>query len=263
MRAFLIVIPNLEAGREHKIGSLLALDNSFKLHIPTLRKMGIFKCTGEKEEFLPATCDYGKIAVKNLSAFEQRGQMIGDNSVIKYNTFASEIPETICSLVESVFRCKPIYCKRGDFQSATKECGDAAKTYSCPIIYTKDNESVLKIAVHENCYKEKEFFELVEMTKEVLKQFNIHTVEGKMFAGKSGDYYKTQHKKIYKNLPLNNNLLTKLAEKHISCIGVGRVQDYVSEKYFSENYFTKTDPLALKTLERLARPYIMLSGKPC
>ena len=253
MRAFLIVVSNLEVGKSQGIGSILGLDNSFKLHIPTLRKMGIFKCAGEKEEFLTSNCDYGKIAVKNLTIFEQRGQMIGDNSIMNYDSFASEIPNSVCNLVKDVFRSRPLFCRRGDFQTAVKECGDSAKAYSSPIIYTNENESVLNIAVHESCYKENEFYDLVEMVRNSLSEYNIYNIEGKMFAGKLGDYYKTQRKKSFKKLSCENNLLTKLAEKGVKCIGVGKVQDYVSVNCFAENYFAKTDILALRTLERLSK----------
>ena len=251
MRAFLLVVSNLEVGKSQAFGSILNLDNSFKLHIPTLRKMGIFKCAGEREEFLPATCNFGKIAVKNLTVFEQRGQMIGDNSTMNYDTFSTEIPESVCNLIKDIFRSRPLFCKRGDFQTAARECGDSAKTFSSPIVYTKENESVLKIAVHERCYRENEFFELVEMVRNSLGGYNIYSVEGKMFAGDLGSYYKTQRKRAFKKLSCDNNLLTKLAEKGVKRIGVGKVQDYVSNNCFDENYPAKTDILTLRTLERL------------
>ena len=253
MRAFLIVVSNLEVGDSQGIGSILGLDNNFKLHVPTLRKMGIFKCAGEKEEFIASTCDYGKIAVKNLTVFEQRGQMIGDDSIMNYDTFSAEIPESVCNLIKDIFRSRPLFCKRGDFQTATRECGDSAKTYSSPIVYTTDNESVLKIAVHESCYKEQEFYNLVEMVRASLREYNIYNIEGKIFAGKPGEYYKTQHKKSFKKLSCENNLLTKLAQKGIKCVGVGKVQDYVDGRCFEENYLAKTDTLALKTLDRLSK----------
>ena len=253
VRAFLIVVSNLEVGKNQGIGSILGLDNSFKLHVPTLRKMGIFKCAGENEEFLPSICDYGKISVKNLTVFEQRGQMIGDNSIMNYDSFSAEIPESICNLIKDIFRSRPLYCKRGDFQSAVKECGDSAKTYSSPIVYTADNESVIKIAVHESCYKVEEFFELVKMVRESLREYNVYNIEGKFFAGNLGDYYKTQHKRAFKKLSCENNLLTKLAEKGVKRISVGKVQDYVDGNCFDENYVAKTDVLALKTLDRLAK----------
>lgn len=251
MRAFLFVLSGLSLDGQEDC-SLLNLDKHFKLNVPTLRKLGLFKCAGEKEEFLTSIASYGDINTNKFNIIKQISQIMEDDSKEDFDTFSTEIPESVMEKIKQIFRCKPIYGKRGDFQSAVKECGASAKNYSCPIVYTKENESVLKIAVHEKCYKEKEFFDLVQIVFNEIKDYNIQTVEGKIFAGDL-TFYKTQHNKVFKKVACNSKLLQNLKNKGYQCVGVGKIQDFIDVSCFDENYPSKTDGLSIKTLEKLAR----------
>ncbi len=249
MSIFLIVLSGLSFNQNDDC-SLLNLDNHFKLNIPHLRKLGLFKCAGLSEEFLQADASYGAINTNKDNVIKQIAQMVDDESNEEFDTFSSEIPESVMEKIKQIFHAKPLYGKRGDFQSAIKECGSSAKNYCCPIVYTKENESVLKIAVHEKCYKEKDFFELVEIVSKELEKYNIQTVEGKIFAGEL-DFYKTQHNKVFKKVSCDSKLLQSLKNKGVKCVGVGKIEDFINASCFDENYISKTDGLSLKTLEKL------------
>ena len=249
MSIFLIALSGLSFNEKDDC-SLLNLDNHFKLNIPHLRKLGLFKCAGLNEEFLQTEASYGTINTNKYNTIKQIAQMVDDESNEDFDTFSSEIPESVMAKIKQIFHAKPLYGKRGDFQSAVKECGTSAKNYCCPIVYTKENESVLKIAVHEKCYKEKDFFELVEIVSKELKGYNIQTIEGKIFAGDL-DFYKTQHNKVFKKVSCNSKLLQNLKNKGVKSIGVGKIEEFINASCFDENYISKTDGLSLKTLEKL------------
>lgn len=248
MRAFLIALSGLALKGDNC--SLVNLDSHFKLNIPNFRKLGLFKCANFNDDIVKEIASLGTISTNNCSNNQQVLQMLDDNTEDNYDILSTEIPNSILETIQQIFRCKPLFCKRGDFQTAIKECGMSAKNYSCPIVYTKENESVIKIAVHEKCYKENDFFQLVEMVKNEIKNYKINCVEGKIFAG-DFEFYKTQHNKVFKAVSCDSNLLTLLNKSNITTISVGKVLDIVDSSCFKENYPSKTDCLSLKTLEKL------------
>lgn len=250
MSIFLVALSGLSFNKQDDC-SLVNLDRHFKLNLPSLRKFGLFKCAGDDDNIIISDASYGTINSQKNNIIKQISQMLDSDVNENFDTFSSEIPLSVIDKIKQVFRCKPLFCKRGDFQSAIKECGSSAKNYCYPIVYTKENESVLKIAVHEKCYKDKDFFDLVEILSNEISDYNIQTIEGKIFAGES-EFYKTQHNRVFKKVSCSSKLLQALKSKGIKLISVGKIQEFIDANCFDESYASKTDGLSLKTLEKLA-----------
>ena len=247
MNIYFLVLSNLGVGNDEiKENALLDLDKTYFLRIPTLRKLGIYKCCNQNEIF-DIIADYAVVSTKNVSVFNQHRLMFGCQENKNFDSFVDEIPNSVLNLINDVFRCKTIYNKQGSLMPILNEYGFSAQQKNVPIAYFRNGESEINFAVHEQSLNKEIFFENIQIFAKLLKDYNIQHINGYVFAGEFGKYYKTQFKKEI-NVVSNENETLKSIKKQFKTIAIGKVLDFFDKNIFDEVYPTKADDLSLKLM---------------
>ena len=238
------MLSGLGIGGESQENVLLDLDKTYALRVPNLRKFGLFKCAGQNELF-DIVADYGTVAKAGLSVFNQHNCLFSAKSNINFDKFVGEVPNSVRNLIRDVFRCESLYNKAGNFSQSVAECGYKCEQSGLPIVYFHNDESELKVTIHEKCMSKDVFFELVEVFVKNLKDYNIKNIVATVFSGNINNYYKTQYKKEIKCVLKQSVFLQELKSKY-NVVGVGKVLEYFDKDNFSVVYPTKADDLTLK-----------------
>lgn len=127
-----------------------------------------------------------------------------------------------------------------------------------PICYTSA-DSVFQIAAHEQSFGLDKLYEVCEVARSLLDEYNIGRVIARPFEGKSVDDFKrTSNRRDYSVLPPSPTVLDKLAEAGGEVISIGKIADIyahqgITQKYKApglENLLVKTQEVMSAAPER-------------
>lgn len=105
-----------------------------------------------------------------------------------------------------------------------EQLGDEHVATGKPIVYTSA-DSVFQIAAHEKHFGLERLYEVCEITRELVDDYNIGRVIARPFIGDSGSYERTGNRRDLATPPHEPTLLDKLAEEGREVISVGKIAD--------------------------------------
>ncbi|EAR09612.1 phosphopentomutase [Reinekea blandensis] len=119
-----------------------------------------------------------------------------------------------------------------------------------PIVYTSA-DSVFQIACHEESFGLDRLYELCEVARELVNEYNIGRVIARPFIGDDADTFeRTGNRKDLAVEPPSKTVLQKLAEAGGEVISIGKIADIYAHTGITQKYkATGLGPLFDKTLE--------------
>jgi len=105
-----------------------------------------------------------------------------------------------------------------------------------PICYTS-TDSVFQIACHEDTFGLERLYEICEIARELLDEYNIGRVIARPFLGDAADNFaRTGNRRDYSVLPPAPTLLDKLAEDNGAVISIGKISDIYAHQGITEKH---------------------------
>ncbi|KTD50438.1 phosphopentomutase [Legionella quinlivanii] len=104
------------------------------------------------------------------------------------------------------------------------ELGEAHILSNQPIVYTSA-DSVFQIAAHEDYFGLDRLYEICEVARRLVDEYQIGRVIARPFIGKPGAFTRTGNRKDYATLPPAPTLLDKLKANNREVIAIGKVAD--------------------------------------
>lgn len=105
-----------------------------------------------------------------------------------------------------------------------------------PICYTS-TDSVFQIACHEDTFGLERLYEICEIARELLDEYNIGRVIARPFLGGAADNFaRTGNRRDYSVLPPAPTLLDKLAEDNGAVISIGKISDIYAHQGITEKH---------------------------
>lgn len=104
------------------------------------------------------------------------------------------------------------------------ELGDEHIRTGKPIVYTSA-DSVFQIAAHEEHFGLQCLYELCEIARELVDEYQIGRVIARPFIGEPGTFKRTANRKDYATLPPEKTLLDYLKEAGREVIAIGKIAD--------------------------------------
>jgi phosphopentomutase len=93
-----------------------------------------------------------------------------------------------------------------------------------PIVYTSA-DSVFQIAAHEESFGLQRLYEICEIARNLVDEYQIGRVIARPFMGKQGTFKRTANRKDYATLPPEKTLLDYLNEAGREVISIGKIAD--------------------------------------
>lgn len=104
------------------------------------------------------------------------------------------------------------------------ELGDEHIRTGKPIVYTS-GDSVFQIAAHEEHFGLQRLYEICEIARELVDEYQIGRVIARPFVGQQGSFKRTANRKDYATLPPEKTLLDYLKEAGREVIALGKIAD--------------------------------------
>lgn len=105
-----------------------------------------------------------------------------------------------------------------------------------PICYTS-TDSVFQIACHEETFGLERLYEICEIARELLDEYNIGRVIARPFLGDAADNFaRTGNRRDYSVLPPAPTLLDKLAADNGAVISIGKISDIYAHQGITEKH---------------------------
>jgi phosphopentomutase len=114
------------------------------------------------------------------------------------------------------------------------ELGEEHQKTGKPIVYTSA-DSVFQIAAHEESFGLQRLYELCEIARELVNEYNVGRVIARPFSGTVGKYYRTGHRSDYAVPPPEPTLLDKIIESGHEVISIGKVSDIYAHRGISKS----------------------------
>lgn len=105
-----------------------------------------------------------------------------------------------------------------------EELGDEHMRTGMPIVYTSA-DSVFQIAAHEESFGLERLYQVCEIARELVDDYQIGRVIARPFIGADGVFKRTAHRKDYATLPPAKTLLDYLKEAGREVITIGKIAD--------------------------------------
>ena len=122
-----------------------------------------------------------------------------------------------------------------------KELGEEHRKTKKPIVYTSA-DSVFQIACHEEIYSVEALYQLCRSARELLVgKHAVARVIARPFIGEPGNFTRTSNRRDFSLKPTSAHLLTKLNEKGISVIAVGKIEDIFAGDGITKAVHTKNN----------------------
>ena len=96
-----------------------------------------------------------------------------------------------------------------------------------PIVYTSA-DSVFQIAAHEETFGLQRLYDICEIARDLVDEYQIGRVIARPFIGKPGLFKRTGNRKDYATLPPEKTLLDYLKEAGREIIAIGKIADIYS-----------------------------------
>ncbi len=267
MRTFLIVIDSFGVGElpdaniYGDVGSntFLNIVHSTGVQLKNLASLGLYDidgiCIPHKNKVVGC---YGKMSeyanAKDTTAghYEIAGILNKHPNPVYPNGFPKKIMDKLsreCG-VEFLGNCV------ASGTQIIKDLGEEHLKTGKPIIYTSQ-DSVMQIASHVDVVPLEELYKICKIAREVMQgKDNVGRIIARPFAGKVGEFYRTEDRRDFALLPPKRSMLEDFKDHGYDVIGVGKIADVFCGVGITEDYHTRNNQDALaKTMELSKRDF--------
>lgn len=105
-----------------------------------------------------------------------------------------------------------------------EELGELHQTTGQPIVYTSA-DSVFQIAAHEETFGLERLYEICDIARKLVDDYQIGRVIARPFVGRPGSYKRTANRRDYATLPPAPTLLDRLKTEGREVIAIGKTAD--------------------------------------
>jgi len=102
-----------------------------------------------------------------------------------------------------------------------------------PIVYTS-GDSVFQIAAHEQVFGLQRLYDLCEIARELVDEYNIGRVIARPFVGELGKFQRTGNRQDYSVPPPAPTLLDRICEEGGRVISIGKIADIFAHQGISQ-----------------------------
>ena len=209
------------------------------LTLPNLARLGLFRAAEESSGEFPLGCiDAEEVTgaygfAKELSSGKDtpsgHWEIAGVPVLFDWGYFNAKTntfpPELLKNLIE-----------RGDLPGVLGNChasgttiiaelGDEHMRTGKPIVYASA-DSVFQIACHEESFGLEKLYEICDIARELVDEYNIGRVIARPFVGANGaEFERTGNRKDLTVLPPSPTVLDKLADSGGEVISIGKISD--------------------------------------
>jgi phosphopentomutase len=134
-----------------------------------------------------------------------------------------------------------------------QELGDEHARTGFPIVYTSA-DSVFQIAAHEEVIPLPRLYDICQKTRDrvCVGEHQVGRVIARPFAGTMGAYTRTKNRKDFSLEPFGPTVLDLLADRKISTVGVGKVDDLFARRGLETTNHTRTNREGMEALKNLS-----------
>lgn len=208
------------------------------LYLPNLTRLGLNgaalashgKSVPGLDPMQPIYAKYGCAKEKSRGKDTQSGhwEMLGVPVLYDWGYFSPNFPSLPASLLEAFIKAAKIPGILGNKHASgtviIDEFGKLHQETGKPIIYTSA-DSVFQIAAHEETFGLKRLYEVCEIARTLVDDYNIGRVIARPFLGTPGHYYRTGNRCDYATPPPAPTLLDFLKASGGEVIAIGKVAD--------------------------------------
>lgn len=208
------------------------------LHLPNLTRFGLNAAAKISQgDFVPGLDPsvqiegaYGCAAEKSLGKDTQSGhwEMAGVPVLFDWGYFKPDYPSFPAELLDELMNRAKVPGFLGNKHASgthiLEELGEEHQKTGKPIVYTSA-DSVFQIAAHEETFGLDRLYEICEITRKLVDEYNIGRVIARPFLGKPGQYYRTGNRHDYATPPPAPTLLDFVAQAGGEVIAIGKVAD--------------------------------------
>lgn len=214
------------------------------LKIPNLKKLGIYniKGTGFSAKGDPQGC-FGKAAERGKAKDTTNGhfEIAGLTVENPFKVFGKSFPSRIIEELEKCIGIKVIGNYPASGTEIIKVLGDEHVKTGYPIVYLSA-DSLMQIAMHESVIPLERQYKICKIARKILTgDDTVSRVICRPFAGKSGNYYRTENRKDFSIDPPGVTILDLLSEKGKDVIGVGKIEDIFNRRGLTEINHSKNN----------------------
>jgi len=128
-----------------------------------------------------------------------------------------------------------------------RDLGDEHRNTGKPIVYTSA-DSVFQIAAHEDVIPIVEQYRICGIARKLCDDYRIGRVIARPFAGESGNYARTLHRRDYA-MPAHEPTLLEHLQKHgVPVTGIGKIGDIFSERGVTKSHHTQSNAAGIDQL---------------
>lgn len=209
------------------------------LNLPNLQKMGLGNLTDiiGVPPRIDTTGAYGKMAElsKGKDTIIGHWELAGVVSPEPLPVFPNNFPPELIKEFENRINREILGNIHASGTEIINQFGDEHVKTEKPIVYTSV-DSVFQIAAHEKIISISELYSICETAREILT--GVGRVIARPFLGKSGHYWRTEHRKDFSLLPPEDTLLDKLSKNGYDVINVGKIDDIFAFRGITNSFHT-------------------------
>lgn len=208
------------------------------LHLPNLTRLGLNGAakisTGKDVPGLDPNVEiqaaYGCAAEKSHGKDTQSGhwEMAGVPVLFDWGYFKPDYPsfppELIAKFLQQTNLSGVLGNKHASGTVIIEELGEEHERTMQPIVYTSA-DSVFQIAAHEETFGLQRLYDICEVARKLVDEYNIGRVIARPFTGKPGNYKRTGNRRDYATPPPAPTLLDDLKQHGGEVIAIGKVAD--------------------------------------
>jgi len=216
------------------------------LHIPNLLRLGLGRAAEISQnkpiigfDNVPADGLYGCAAEVSHGKDTQSGhwEMAGVPVFFDWGYFTPQTecfpPELLDRLIKEANLPGVIGNKHASGTVILEELGEEHQKTGKPIVYTSA-DSVFQIAAHEESFGLERLYEICEITRKLVDEYNIGRVIARPFTGTPGTYKRTGARRDYAVPPPSPTLLDDLANNGGTVTAIGKVADIYAHQGISK-----------------------------
>lgn len=98
-----------------------------------------------------------------------------------------------------------------------------------PIVYTSA-DSVFQVAAHEQAFGLERLYEICQVARELVDEYNIGRVIARPFVGQHGDFQRTANRRDYATPPPKETLLDSLKKQGHEVLAIGKIADIYAHR---------------------------------
>ncbi|WP_020400801.1 phosphopentomutase [Kordiimonas gwangyangensis] len=237
-----------------------------KIKLPNMTKLGLGKAaelaTGREPRGMEFTGEitgaYAACAERSFGKDTPSGhwEMAGVPVEFDWGYFQPEYPsfpdDLISKLVERCGLPGVLGNKAASGTVILDELGEEHIRTGKPIVYTSA-DSVFQIAAHEEHFGLEKLYEVCEVARELVDDYNIGRVIARPFVGEAGKFERTGNRRDLATPPHKPTLLEKLEDEGREVISVGKIADIFAHKGLTQKVKANgLDGLFEVSLQKLA-----------